>query len=295
MSAHRFGGLWTERKLAALREYLKQYQVIFTRNEAARSFQTVYVDAFAGTGERGSRQEEETESLFGYGEEARQFQTGSAQIALSPEHKFHRYVFIDSKATHVAALQNLIEVEFPELKERSEIVLEDANTWLQKWCAGQDWRLQRAVVFLDPYGMSVEWRTIEAIAKTKAIDLWVLFPFAIGANRMMPKDVLPETPWAFRLTSVFGTVDWIKRCYRKSSDTDLFGATRNSITKIAGADEILEFFLERLRLVFPHVVEKPLVLYNSNRTPMYALCFAAGNPKGGKTAVKIASYLTSKR
>lgn len=49
----------------------------------------------------------------------------------------------------------------------------------------------------------------------------------------------------------------------------------NVLSKVAGADAILAFFIERLRIVFPHVVEKPLILYNSNKSPMYALCFAA--------------------
>ena len=30
-------------------------------------------------------------------------------------------------------------------------------------------------LFLDPYGMQVEWATIESIAHTQAIDLWLLF------------------------------------------------------------------------------------------------------------------------
>ncbi len=167
--------------------------------------------------------------------------------------------------------------------------------WLKAWCATQNWRVQRAVVFLDPYGMSVDWDTIAAIAKTRSIDLWVLFPFAIGANRMMPGDVLPDKGWGIVLTKVFGTVDWIKRFYEKKSDIDLFGTQRNSVTKIVGADEILEFFLERLRTVFPHVVQQPMILYNSNNTPMYALCFAAGNPKGGTTALKIAGHLARTR
>lgn len=233
--------------------------------------------------------------MFGYGSETKEFQDGSVRVALDLPQKFHQYIFIDNKASHVVALQELIEKEFSDVKGKYEVVHQDANTWLVSWCNSQSWRTQRAVVFLDPYGMSVDWHTIEAIANTKAIDLWILFPFAIGANRMMPKDVLPEKDWAIRLTKTFGTVDWIRRCYQKTTTTNLFGEIDNSVTKIAGADEILEFFLERLRSVFPHVVDIPMVLYNSNNTPMYALCFAAGNPKGGETALKIAAHLARTR
>ncbi|HKZ85816.1 MAG TPA: three-Cys-motif partner protein TcmP [Anaerolineae bacterium] len=295
MSAPRFGGSWTERKLAALRAYLVQYQVIFKKHPVARNLRTVYVDAFAGTGDRDARPGQTTVSLFGYGDETREFQQGSARVALNLEDKFDQYIFIDQKVGHIEALRKLVERELPALAPQCEFVHGDANTWLQSWCAGQNWRVQRAVVFLDPYGMSVAWETIEAIARTRAIDLWILFPFAIGANRMMPGDVLPEKDWAVILTKVFGTVDWIKRFYAKRSDTDLFGTQLDSVTKIAGMDEILEFFLERLRTVFPHVVQKPMILYNSNKTPMYALCFAAGNPKGGGTALKIAAHLARTR
>lgn len=183
----------------------------------------------------------------------------------------------------------------PELLTSCEFVHDDANAWLRGWCKNQNWNTQRAVVFLDPYGMSVTWDTISAIARTRAIDLWILFPFAIGANRMTPNDVLPDTDWALVLTKVFGTHEWIQRFYKKQTTSDLFGASQNSVIKIVGADEILDYFLERLRTVFPHVVKAPMILYNSNKSPMYALCFAAGNEKGGKTALKIAAHLARSR
>ena len=133
--------------------------------------------------------------------------TQACSAAAEKFYRFHRYVFIDSKASHIGALRKVVDREFLDLKERCELVQEDANVWLQRWCSSEDWRSHRAVVFLDPYGMSVEWKTIEAIANTKAIDLWVLFPFAIGANRMMPNDVLPDKGWGLVLTRVLGTAD----------------------------------------------------------------------------------------
>ncbi|MGC2519345.1 MAG: three-Cys-motif partner protein TcmP [Burkholderiales bacterium] len=292
MAKHHFGGSWTERKLEALREYLIQYQIIFTKNPNASKLRTIYVDAFAGTGERDVNEQAEQPQLFGYDEEIRSYQDGSVRKALSLENKFHQYVFIDNKPKHASALQKLIRTEFAALADRCVIKQEDANRWLQEWCRTQDWKAQRAVVFLDPYGMSVEWETIEAIARTKAIDLWVLFPFAIGANRMMPKDALPDSIWSERLTAIFGTEEWKRRCYREDRELDLLGDTPGSVVKIAGMDDILAFFLERLGSVFEKVVERPLILENSKHTPMYALCFAAGNPRGAPTAVRIASYLT---
>ena len=53
----------------------------------------------------------------------------------------------------------------------------------------------------------------------------------------------------------------------------------------------MTYYLNRLKTVFPHVAENPLPLFNSKNIPLFALFFAAGNPKGGKTAVKIAQYI----
>jgi three-Cys-motif partner protein len=199
---------------------------------------------------------------------------------------------LDHKATHAQALRDLVTREFPSLEERCHVDCAEANEWLRRWCREQDWRAWRAVAFLDPYGMNVEWRTLEAIARTKAIDLWVLFPLGIGANRVLPADGPPEGPWADRLTKLFGSDDWRSRFYRHGPRAGLFADAEDAWTKVAGVREILEYFVERLRSVFAQVVDRPLILKNSRSSPMYALCFAAGNPRGAKTAVKIAAHLT---
>lgn len=292
MVTHRFGGSWTERKLEALRDYLVQYQQIFTRNLNARKLKTIYVDAFAGTGDRDANEDMRQSQLFGYDEDIRNYQEGSVRVALSLENKFHQYIFIDNKVKHASALNELIEQDFSDLTSRCSVEREDANCWLPNWCRTQDWRGQRAVVFLDPYGMNVEWETIKAIAETKAIDLWILFPLGIGASRILPNEAAPEGLWAERLTRLFGTDEWRTRFYRQGTNMTLFGEVDESVTKIAGVKDILEFFLERLKSVFQKIVERPLILENSKHSPMYALCFAAGNPKGAATAVRIAAHLT---
>ena len=292
MAEHRFGGTWTEQKLSALRDYLVAYQKIFKHNPKARTLRTVYVDAFAGTGQRDAGALSDQPTLFGYDEDTLRFQQGSAANALALPEPFDRYVFIDDKPSHVRKLRELVRRRYPQLLARCRIERAEANGWLQDWCHSENWRSQRAVVFLDPYGMDVEWATLRAVAATRAIDLWVLFPLGIGASRVLPADIAPEGAWANRLTRLFGTDAWRARFYRHHQEADLFGHTREATTKIAGVDQILTFFLERLSSIFSKVVEHPLVLENSKRSPMYALCFAAGNRKGAETAVRIASHLT---
>jgi three-Cys-motif partner protein len=82
---------------------------------------------------------------------------------------------------------------------------------------------KRAVVFLDPYGMQVEWGTIEALAATKAIDLWYLFPLG-GSARMLTHSGNIDEAWKKRLDMFFGTADWRTRLYQTHVRDGLFGA-----------------------------------------------------------------------
>ncbi|MGD9202027.1 MAG: hypothetical protein PVI26_10715 [Chitinispirillia bacterium] len=67
----------------------------------------------------------------------------------------------------------------------------------------------------------------------------------------------------------------------------LFG-NQTAKEKDADFDKISNFVVERLESIFPGVAKNPLLLRNSRNNPLYLLCFASGNPRGAKTAVKIA-------
>jgi len=61
--------------------------------------------------------------------------------------------------------------------------------------------------------------------------------------------------------------------------------------RVAGTNELGRFLLKRLESVFAKVAPNPLPLRNQKNTPIYLLFFAAGNPKGAKTAVTIAEHV----
>ena len=135
--------------------------------------------------------------------------------------------------------------------------------------------------------MQVTWDTMKAIAGTKAIDLWILFPLGIGVNRLLRKDANISTGWQKRLDDFFGTSEWRDAFYETKSQDSLFGR-ETKIEKIANFDSIAKFFVDRLKSIFPGVAKNPRTLKNSANTPLYMLCFAAGNERGAKTAVNIA-------
>lgn len=296
---HQFGGNWTQEKLDRLKKYLRAYMTIFSANPWARRYTTYYVDAFAGTGSRTSPDgsSASTLSLFADQEDSRevkQFYSGSAQIALELDPPFKRYIFIENRAEFIEELRNLKA----RYEDRDvQIVQRDSNEYLLEWCHSMNWQHSRAVVFLDPYGMAVDWETIEALAATKAIDLWVLLPVGQAINRMLTRGRIPEGAWPVKLTCFFGTEAWKDSFYRVNQQSQqqlsLLPADnlQMDFEKTATFESIGQFFSERLSTVFEEVAESSLVLLNSKNVPLYQLFFAAANPRGASTAVKVANHI----
>jgi three-Cys-motif partner protein len=288
---HQFGGQWTERKLFVLEKYLEAYTTALKNFR----FQKLYIDAFAGTGYRDVRREDQDGASVQHalfpdmaGPESQAFLDGSARIALKVEPQFDRYIFIERSPGRCADLE-ILKSEFPALRDRIAIRQGDANIRIQEICE-VFLRTTRAVLFLDPYGMQVEWSTIEAIAKTKKIDLWLLFPLGIGVNRLLKKSGDIPEPWRHRLDLLLGTDDWYKEFYEKESVPTLYGDDEERLVKVK-METIGRYFNNRLKSVFPGVAEEPGVLRNSSNNPLYLLCFAVGNESGKKIALRIAQHL----
>lgn len=156
---HRFGGGWTAIKLDAITDYLGFYTNALKAKPSPESpFETWYIDAFAGTGDR--TVEVEGGDLF-TAQDATTEQlrlVGSARRAIAIDPDFRHLVFIEKDTKRFAALQGL-KSGFPH--RDITCVRGDANDELRSIFKTGAWeqrarsRLQRAVVFLEPYGMSV--------------------------------------------------------------------------------------------------------------------------------------------
>ena len=269
---------------------------IFSTNPRARYFKALYVDAFAGTGFRKESLSGavEGDSLFDISLDldVEALRKGSTHVALETKPPFAGYIFIEHDEARARELSSLRK-QFPNIAPRIKIIPEDANAYLSRWCRETDWSKTRAVVFLDPFGMQVEWATIEAMAGTQGVDLWVLFPLGVGVNRLLLRQGPPEGAWAERLTRIFGTDSWGKVFYRESDQRKLFSETPDLI-KDADFATISKFWVSRLQSVFADVARNPLPLRNSRNVPIYLLSFAAANPRGAKTAVRIAQDILSR-
>lgn len=281
VQGHRFGGPWTVEKLEALRKYLERYAQALKN----QSFNRIYIDAFAGTGERTAKRQQDT-TLMEI-PELDEMTKGSARIALEVEPPFPRYIFVEKQPSRSSVLKDL-KAEFPE--RGIEVLNEDANTAVQRICAETDWWKNRAVLFLDPYGMQVSWETLVAVAKTKAIDVWMLYPTGMGLNRLLTNDGKIPAEWQHALDRSLGCTDWREAFYHQEPETtDLFGQATTRLVKDASPEKSQAFLLDRLRTIFVGVAPVAMPLKNSRGQVMYLLCFACGNDRGAAIAVRMAN------
>ena len=307
-----FGGEWTKEKLKVIGSYLSAYTTALKN----QPFSKLYIDAFAGTGyfspsERHDRPMDRQLELPLTGvsgdwhqsrhssdaddsvqhspivdqtEDVHQLFDGSARLALGVEPPFDKYVFVEIDSGKCRRLEELGE----EFSNRSISVCQgDANDIVLSLCEKTDWRKHRAVLFLDPYGMEVNWSTVEAVAKTKSIDMWLLFPMSavsisLWANRDIP-DKLRK-----KLDELLGTPYWKKDLLSSGKTPSLWGQSPPADEK-APSETVGRYFVDRLKTIFPkHGVVEPGVLFNSKNSPLFLLCFAAGNENGAKIASRIA-------
>ena len=288
---HTFGGPWTEQKLKCVSKYLRAYTTIMSK----QPFRFAYIDAFAGTGYREMESDEGTDELMFpdlASPEVASFHDGSARSALEVEPAFMKYIFIEKDIKRYAELEELkqeylLKSEFSE--DMIECRHEDANEYLKRLCR-TSWKTHRALVFLDPYGMQVEWATIESVAQTQAIDLWILFPLGT-VNRLLKNDGEIRPALQARLDMFFGEHSWYDTFYQSAKQLSLFDE-EDRWQKAGNIFVAIEqYFIERLQGIFKGVAPNPLILRNSKNVPLYLLCFAASNQRGAPIAVKIAKEI----
>lgn len=201
-----FGGIWTAEKLDAVGRYLEAFTTALKNS----SIQTVYIDAFAGTGVCTITNDETIYKL-----------DGSAIRSLKISHPFSEYIFIESDTNKFTELAKLCKES--SLNNKIHMRNGDANKTLTKLCSSNFLKNRRGVLFLDPFGSSVDWNTLKAISETQHLDVWYLFPLSavtrFAANNY--EKTLPD-----QLDRVLGTAAW-REWYNQACQTFPFQHRRN--------------------------------------------------------------------
>lgn len=292
-----WGGKWTEEKLDAFEKYVNAYLTIMNKHRDNNQWELIYFDGFAGSGSKNEGTTEDGKQLMlDLIDEHQLSETeltpykGAAERVLNIKQRgFDYYYFVDIDEKSNVALEARLE----PLRDGKKLVFRphDANQEIVKLANAmhQNNKL-KALVLLDPFGMQVDWDSIKQLQHT-GTDLWILIPTGVIINRLL--DRKGNLKLINKLTSFFGLDEVQLRdyFYKKRTENTLFGdaeiieKVKEPISKIA------QLYVERLKTIFDHVTERPLVLCNTSNTPIFHFACASNNP----TAIKIASQIIGRK
>ena len=292
-----WGGAWTEEKLDALEKYVNAYLTIMDVHKNKYGWKLIYFDGFAGSG---SRKEDGSQTVselmldlfkddYIKEEELNTYKGAAERVLGIKQSGFDWYYFIDKSK---ASSQQLEERLKPFGKEKHlEFRTSDANEQVSLLADAMHRDNNFAsLILLDPFGMQVDWKSIEKLRGTRT-DLWILIPTGVIVNRLLDRKC--ELTHIEKLTSFFGKDEDFLRdyFYKKRKEETLFGETEIVEKVKKPIEKIAELYIEQLKTIFDHVTEKPLVLYNSRNTPIFHFACASNNA----TAIKIASQIINKK
>ena len=272
----KFGGTWSESKLDCVEDYARAYLQVM-RNQR---WTLDYVDAFAGRGKQALKSgamNSVSEAFFGDQSErsdTEEFLVGSAIRALSASagsaRPFDHFLFIDADEHSCAELRSVVHSDFPGLEHTVTVTCDDANSALEDYVDSIDWSGTRALVFLDPYGLEVDWGLIQKLAATGGCDVWYLFPLG-GVIRMMTNSGEIPDYWSARLDRLLGTHDWYEEFYKRNPQQSLFETDTETLLKDASTQHVVDYIRSRLGTVFAAVSDAG-VLRNSKDAPSLRSC-----------------------
>ena len=251
-SGSHFGGSWTQEKLTIINDYLKFYATALSKQKV----KLVYIDAFAGSGK----------TVLPDGTEV----DGSAIISL--KYNFDEYYFIEIDPKRAASLETIIKERFPEKIAKVHIINNNCNNCLKEVLS----RLtvyNRAVMFLDPYALELDWSVLEIAKDKNILDIWYLFPLN-ALTRNLPKKKKLTQAMENKIDNILGTHEWESSLYQLDDQISMFG-DENYIR--VNFEELVSFVRNRLTSTFAYVSPKSRILKNSKNSPLFILFFMMTN------------------
>ena len=296
-----WGGAWTEKKLDAFEKYVKAYLTIMKKYATEYSWKLFYFDAFAGNGSREEKPEEvyDTDITLFANEEIKEITEqasykGAAERVLGIDidgFSFDYYYFVDKNEKSLKTLEERLKKRFPNKARCMAFKPGDANERILELVDYAKNHPKCAVlILLDPFGMQLNWETLQILKLIKHIDLWILVPSGVIINRLLTRNgkiLCPE-----RLKKSFGMpIDRIQSYfYEEIKEPSLFGEITRQQKRDNTINKIAQLYMNLLRKEFAYVIDKPLILRNSMNCPIFHFVFASHN----ETAARIASEIVGK-
>jgi len=281
-----WGGPWTEKKLEAFSKYVWSYLVIMKKYP---HWETIYFDGFVGSGTREKNESSELYLQLEITEEEERIYKGAAERVLDLEetHSFNYYYFIDKDKESLKKLENKLCAKF---KDKNMVFRsEDANDQLIELSKALKKKDYAALILLDPFGMQLDWNSIEQLKETRS-DVWILVPTGVIINRLLDKK--GKLKFSDKLESFFGLpIDEIKSYFYNEQKVQTLFGEEEIITKVSKPiEKIARLYASRMKTIWKYVTDKPLVLPNKNGVPLFHFVFASNNP----SALKIAKQIIQK-
>jgi three-Cys-motif partner protein len=274
-----FGGKWTEEKIEAFIKYVKAYLQIMKNRP---HFRLLYFDGFAGSGTI-TPDEDPSEFIQG---------VATQVLSISEPREFDVYLFVEKDPGNAEKLESLISSRFAD--KRVRVAVGDCNEkllQLASYLRGPERKNDRALAFIDPYGMQLSWNSIEAL-RGLDMDVWILVPTGIAIGRLLRNDGEISSGWMARLQNFLGmTPEDIKRhFYREETRHTLFGDETVVVKQERATERAGQLYRDRIKSanIFRYVSE-PLIMRNSKNSIMYHFILCSNNA----VALKIANDITT--
>lgn len=283
-----WGGSWTVKKLDAFEKYVNAYLSIMEINSF---WKTIYFDGFAGSGEVQKRNNKELIEQLCLIEDEQNVYRGAAERVVGLDKKFSFYYFIEKNDSAREKLKVKLIEKSPNLESCLVFKESDCNSQLNELASVlQKSRKYASLIFLDPFGMQIDWSTIAKLEGTRS-DIWILIPTGVIVNRLLDKK--GEMKNISKLESFFGLPkeEILKEFYSVRNELTLFGDINETVTKVMDPiNKISRLYAKNLASIWDFVTPSPLRLTNSNNVPIFHFIFASNN----KNAVKIAQQIIDK-
>lgn len=256
----RSSGVWAKEKLSILHRCIS----MFTTSMRKKPWAALnYIDLEAGPGKNRVK---ESGDVF----------LGSPLIALTTEYAFDNYFFVEKKLENLNSLER--RVGSSPHSSRVRLYNDDCNEVIgtivreikdiERRSSQDKWSCLN-LVFIDPEGLEIHWRTIKELATKTRSDLVVNFSTST-ITRMIK--ILSDSPKETAIDEFFGTREW-RQEYELLTNPREGAAVRRSL---------LDYYCDRLSAL-SYVTTGPTgehIILNSKNRQLYTLICASKNPLG---------------
>lgn len=261
---------WSKDKLDLLAKYLYSYTVIMKKQREQRGWPTYYsyIDAFAGPIIYRDPAPDEQAYII-----------GSPVRALEVDPPFSKYIFIDVNQKRIESLERLKSLHS---SHNIEVIHGDANRVLNTLASQVRRDRAHSLVFLDPYGLEIDFKTVEFLARG-GFDVFINFSIMEVTRALLPSNGFPSLEQCREINRVMGNSVSVEKLY--TGQYTLFREIEYT-RSVLPAEKLAGLYADALSKVFRYV-SKPVIMRNAREGPLYALYLASNN----RTAVNITNSI----